>query len=299
MRDAIFNSLFARMAEDDSIFFVTADMGLGIVERFEQAYPDRYVNCGIAEQNMIGLAAGLSNVGYRVFCYTVSQFYLRAFEQIRNEIGINRAPLILLGTTEGFDNAALGPSHHPIDDWGVLKAVPGLDIYCPSSLHYAGRLIERCLASDKASYVRIAKGSGFKWATYVGHSDESGDVMDCANGQGDTVFVTYGGTLPQDCLNVLERAWPDGGTIVLNKLHPLPPIGEKLRRHRHIIVVEDQFPHIGLYASICQLDTGTARLTSIAPKDFDLVVGTSPAEFHRRYGMDVSRFVPTGAFERA
>ena len=82
MRTIIFDALFDRMRTDKRLFMLTADMGFNLVERFKEAYPDRFVNVGIAEQNMVGIAAGLCNAGFRPFCYTISNFYLRAFERI-------------------------------------------------------------------------------------------------------------------------------------------------------------------------------------------------------------------------
>jgi transketolase len=283
MRAAIFDALFARMATDPTVFFLTADMGLGIVERFEQAYPDRYANVGIAEQNLIGVAAGLCNAGFKPVTYTVSQFYLRAFEQVRNEIGINGAPIVMLGTTEGYDNAPLGPSHHAIDDWGVLKAVPGLDIYCPSSVAYAETLVDQVLAGGRPAYIRIAKGSGVP-AVYQCLGDYEYMVGL------DPLFVTYGGTLPGDCLATVYVHSP-AALLILNKLSPLSAnITQVLKRHRRIIVLEDQFSHIGLYSDICQMQLD-AEIISLSPSQFDLTVGTSPEVFHKRYGMTLERFV--------
>ena len=130
MRAQIIESIFQRMVQDPDVFFLTADMGINLVEKFEEKYPARFLNVGIAEQNLVGVSAGLVNLGYRPFAYTISNFVIhRCFEQIRNEIGIHDYPVTLLGTSTGYDNAPLGPTHHIIDEWGVLKSIPEIDIY--------------------------------------------------------------------------------------------------------------------------------------------------------------------------
>src|SRR4051812_3739994 len=106
MRAQILDALFERMAQDEEIYFLTADMGINLVEKFGDKYPNRYANVGIAEQNLVGVSAGLCNLGYRPFGYTISNFAVhRCFEQIRNEIGIHHLPITLLGTSTGYDNA--------------------------------------------------------------------------------------------------------------------------------------------------------------------------------------------------
>src|SRR5262249_51456034 len=131
MRRQIIESIFQRMAADNDEFVLTAEMGINLVEKFEEKYPERFANVGISEQNLVGVSAGLVNLGYRPFAYTITNFAVhRCFEQIRNDIGIHEYPIVLLGTSTGYDNAPLGPTHHIIDDWGALKAIPEIDIYC-------------------------------------------------------------------------------------------------------------------------------------------------------------------------
>ena len=122
MRNNIIASLMCAMEKDKNIFFLNADMGINLVEQIEEKFPDRYANVGIAEQNLIGVASGLANLGYKPFVYTISNFVIhRCFEQIRNDIILHQYPITLLGTSTGYDNAPLGPTHHIIDDWGCLR----------------------------------------------------------------------------------------------------------------------------------------------------------------------------------
>ncbi len=283
MRGQIIDAIYDRMAIDPDIFFVTADMGINLVEKFGDTYPDRFLNVGIAEQNMVGVCAGLANLGYRPFAYTISNFAIhRCFEQIRNEIGIHDLPITLLGTSTGFDNAPLGPTHHIVDDWGALKAIPEIDIYCPSGVRYAGTLIDRILASKRPAYVRIPKGD-FKLP------NSADDLVKFVGAELGTLLVSYG-SLAQQCLQAQVKD-PRLSVLVVNRLRPLAKdtLHAALSAHSKIVVMEDHFPSTGLYGSLCEFVAENpidGRLVSIAPRDYAMEVGTSPEYFFRKYEMD-------------
>ncbi len=285
MRGQIIDAVFERMDSNPEIFFLVADMGINLVEKIEARHPTRFLNVGIAEQNLIGVAAGLANLGYRPFVYTISNFVIhRCFEQIRNEIGIHRLPITLLGTSTGFDNAPLGPTHHILDDWGSLKAIPGIDIHCPSSTSYAAALVDQLLATDRPAYLRIPKGS-FK------EPASTAPLWKRAGSNPETVLVTYG-SLAQTCLEVQQQD-PRVSVVVVNRLRPLDAADfqEALGPHARILVVEDHFPETGLYGSLCELAARkvfTGSLQPLGPLGYDLEVGTSALHFHRKLGLDAA-----------
>jgi len=271
------------MATHPDIFFLTADMGINLVEKFADTYPDRFLNVGIAEQNLVGISAGLANMGYRPFAYTISNFAVhRCFEQIRNEIGIHDYPIVLMGTSTGYDNAPLGPTHHIVDDWGSIKAIPEIDIYCPSSLAYAETLVDRLIEIGRPSYVRIPKG-GFKTPSSTDHFVVSpGEKSEIA-------LVSYG-TPAQECLAAQEKD-RSLSVIVINRLRPLEEekILDVLARYKRIFVIEDHFPSSGLYGSLCEIlvkHRRTFQIHSLGPRDYTLEVGTSNDFFHRKYEID-------------
>jgi transketolase len=283
MRVQIIDTLFKRMSDNPDIFFLSADMGINLIEKIEEKFPDRFLNVGIAEQNMVGVSAGLANLGFRPFAYTISNFAVhRCFEQIRNDIGIHDYPVVLLGTSTGYDNAPLGPTHHIIDDWGALKTIPEIDIYCPSSVVYAGFLVDHLLANGRPAYVRIPKGA-YKTPDSVDH------FVLLSGKRQDTVLVSYGGPV-QDCLTAQERD-PSLAVLAVNRLRPLDAgkLSAALMPYRRIVVVEDHFASSGLYGSLCELAAShplAGRLESLAPRDYALDVGTSNGYFHRKYGLD-------------
>jgi len=283
MRGKIMDALFERMKTDKTLFFLTADVGINLVERFAETFPDRFLNVGIAEQNLIGVSAGLFNAGFRPVAYTISNFLVhRCFEQLRDDIAAHRYPITLLGSTAGFDNTALGYTHHIVDDWGAVAGIPGFDIYCPWSVDFAATLIDRILAAGNPAYVRIAKGSP---------QEPSGDaaVVYLRAKRPRTLLATYG-SLTANCLEV-AAAHDDVSVLVFNRLRPIDwaAIDEAMRSHAEVIVVEDHFPDQGLYGTLCRLSMEHAvypRIRSLAPRDFTLTIGTSNRFFETQFGID-------------
>jgi len=286
MRGAIIDSVFSLMEQDPRLFFVTADMGINLVEKIADKYPDRYLNVGIAEQNMIGICSGLVNAGFRPVAYTISNFAIhRCFEQIRNDICIHHKPVIILGTSTGYDNASLGPTHHIVDDWGSLKAFPGIDIYCPSTVAFAESAISRLIAEGRPAYVRIPKGE-------LKDPAKDDDLILVGEPSGEVLLACYGGTV-NPCLEV-TKSDKKVSTLIFNKLHPLDgrAIKEISERFQRVIVVEDQFPRAGLYGSLSTAwieHNVSSALDVVSPdRDYVLDVGTSSDYFLQKWGLDTS-----------
>jgi transketolase len=284
MRGQIIDSIFAVMETNPDVFFLTADMGINLVEKFGEKYPDRYSNVGIAEQNLIGVSAGLTNLGYRPFAYTISNFAIhRCFEQIRNDVCIHNYPVTILGTSTGYDNAPLGPTHHIIDEWGTLKSIPGIDIYCPSSVSYAAKVVEKIIQAGRPAYVRIPKG---------GHKNPASEEhMVKLPGEIDDVLLVSYGNPAQACIEVRNRD-PRISVLVINRLRPLDEnqLSVALGPHKRIIVVEDHFPQSGLYGSLCEFIASNpvqGRIESLAPRGYTFEVGTSSDYFYKKYSIDV------------
>lgn len=280
MRSALMDALFQRMATDERTFFLIADMGINMCERFEEAYPRRFLNVGIAEQNLIGVAAGLANTGFRPFVYTISNFLIhRAFEQIRNDILLHRLPVTLLGTSTGYDNAPLGPTHHIVDDWGPLAALGGVDIYCPASKAYAASLVDRVLETAQPCYIRIAKSAALPAAAVQDAEHFPGDP-------GAPLLIGYGSTAAS-LLAAKERD-PSLGVLILQKLIPFE-INSVMQGYDRAFVIEDHFPSSGLYAQMCQAamrERWRTRLSSLAPNSHQLTVSRDSEAYFRRLGMD-------------
>jgi transketolase len=288
MRNNIITSLLAEMEKDENIFFLTADMGINLVEQIQDKFPDRFVNVGIAEQNLIGVAAGLANIGYKPFVYTISNFVIhRCYEQIRNDIILHQYPITLLGTSTGYDNAPLGPTHHIIDEWGALRNFPGIDIYCPGTITFANSLIGKVLANKKPAYIRIPKGEFI--------NPDSDENMVLLQGLKQSVLLVSYGTPAQECIKAMSHN-QDLSVMVFNKLYPLdkPKLKIILEQYENILVIEDHFASTGLYGLFCELCNEFSifkQIISLAPKGYSFDVGSSNDYFHEKIGISSNKIL--------
>ncbi len=282
MRNQIIDQIHLEMKKDESIFFLTADMGINLVEKIQNDYPERFLNVGIAEQNLIGVASGLINSGFKVVAYTISNFLVhRCFEQLRNDISLHKKPIVMIGTSCGYDNAPLGPTHHVIDDWGYVKNLPGFSVYCPSNLNFCENLFNKLINMDESVYLRIPKGGFDKISK---QSD-----FEFLEKKSDNIFLTYGALVEELYPLFLEN---NQSILIFNKLHPIEnnKILEILNKYKNVYVVEDHFSSIGLYDSICKLITNfkvNFKIIPLSPKDYDLKVGTNIKYFFKVNKLDL------------
>jgi transketolase len=132
MRTAFFRALFELAAKDPRIYLVVGDLGFGAVEPFAERYPDRFLNAGVAEQNMMGISAGLALSGKIVFVYSISNFpILRCLEQIRNDVCYHNTNVKVVTAGGGFSYGALGSSHHVTEDLAIMRALPNMTVVAP------------------------------------------------------------------------------------------------------------------------------------------------------------------------
>ena len=132
MRNSFTNVLYEIFKKDKSTFLVSADMGFSFFERFQQDFPDRFLNTGVAEANMIGISAGLALSGKTVFSYSISTFLtMRCFEQIRDDVCNQNANVKLVGSGGGLTYGSLGPTHHAVEDISIMRSLANMVVICP------------------------------------------------------------------------------------------------------------------------------------------------------------------------
>ena len=146
------------MISDDKVIFLAADIGGGLFKNLKNEFSKRVINVGIAEQNMVGMAAGLSSQGFRVICYSKACFIsLRVVDQIKNALCYAKAPVILIAADAGYDEANAGAPHIAMEDIGVMKALAGIDIYIPSTFHGLTYSFQQAKETKNPVYIRINK----------------------------------------------------------------------------------------------------------------------------------------------
>ena len=158
MRDAFFRELAALGAEDQRVFALTGDLGIGLFDDFERAAPGRWLNVGIAEQNLVGVAAGLAYAGKVPFAYSIAPFATsRAHDQLRVDVAISRANVKLVGVGGGVAYGYLGPTHHGTEDLALTRALPGLVVLTPGDPEETRRAVRAAHAHDGPVYLRLGK----------------------------------------------------------------------------------------------------------------------------------------------
>jgi transketolase len=160
IRDAFFDPICAAGERDPDFVIITNDMDVFALQRFKEMHPDRFINIGVAEQNMVNVAAGLAACGKRVLLFGISSFVtFRCFEQIKFNICSMNLPVVIAGVGSGFSFAFDGPTHHGTQDVAVMRALPEMTIFNPGDTVGAAACAQLALAARTPVYVRVDKGA--------------------------------------------------------------------------------------------------------------------------------------------
>lgn len=158
MRTAVIESIHALMKKDEQIYFLTGDLGYSVLEKIEHDFPLRFINVGVAEQNMIGIAAGLALSGKKVYVYSIIPFItMRCFEQIRDDVCYHNLDVTLIGVGSGLSYGILGSTHFALEDIGILRCVPNMTIVSPIDSSEAQNAIRVLYQQHGPLYFRLGK----------------------------------------------------------------------------------------------------------------------------------------------
>ena len=158
MRDAFIKELEKAASKNPKIFLMTGDLGYGVVEQFAEKFPGQFLNAGVAEQNMMGMAAGLADSGRLPFVYSIANFpTFRCLEQIRNDVCYNELPVTVVSVGAGLAYGSLGYSHHAIEDLAVMRALPGMRVLSPCDPNEVRAAINTILTDPCPTYLRLGK----------------------------------------------------------------------------------------------------------------------------------------------
>ena len=156
MKSALITSLTAAAEQNQSLMLLTGDLGYGAFERFQERFPTQFVNCGVAEQNMVGVSGGLAAEGMRPVVYSIGNFLvLRAAEQIRNDVVAPQRPVLLVAAGGGFTYGAAGHSHHLTEDLALMRGLPGITVFTPSRVSDIEPMVSSWLDSPRPVYLRL------------------------------------------------------------------------------------------------------------------------------------------------
>ncbi|MGA2449895.1 MAG: transketolase [Polyangiaceae bacterium] len=242
---AILAATLVSQAEASDFVFLTGDLGFMALESLRDVAKERFINAGVAEQNMVSVAAGLAGAGFRPWVYSIAPFlYARAFEQIRNDICFHNLAVCLVGNGGGYTYGVMGPSHHALEDYGSLLGLPNLTVYIPTFGADVSHAVSRLMAEGTPAYLRLGRDErppGFALPDYAPWRRLLG-------GGGATLLVVgpLAGSILEEALHVPETSRPT--LWVLSEL-PIGPEAipsafiDDFQRSGHLIVVEEHVAH--------------------------------------------------------
>jgi len=290
------DTLLELARQDKDIIAVTTDArGSVTLGDFAKALPEQFVECGIAEQNAVGISAGLAHSGKKVFCCGPACFYVaRSLEQVKVDLAYSENPVTILGVSGGVAYGALGATHHSLHDIAVLRTFPGMTVCLPSDARYTRKLVGALTDFDKPCYVRVGRAAvpdvyendDFDFA--IGKANMLTDGKDLTIiGTGETVWHAYHAalTLREEGIScrVLDASWlkPFDGEAVVRAA----------RETGRILTVEEHSRFGGLGAMVCEtLSEHPVPVRILGIPDENVIHGTSPEIFHH-YGLDTEGIV--------
>lgn len=158
MRNAFAREITDLAGQDPRLVVLMGDIGNHLFDQYKERYAARFYNCGVAEANMIGMAAGLASCGFRPVCYTITPFATtRCLEQIRVDLCYHNVPVIVVGTGSGLSYASLGATHHSCEDLAMLRVLPSIKVLCPGDPMEVRACLRAAIKEDSPVYMRIGK----------------------------------------------------------------------------------------------------------------------------------------------
>lgn len=221
MRNAFLKTLEELAAEDGRINFLTGDLGFTVVEPFVKRFPKQFLNMGVAEQNMTGLATGMALTGKVVFTYSIANFpTLRCLEQIRNDACYHKANVKVVSVGGGLAYGALGSSHQATEDLAVMRALPGMTVVAPGDPIETAHATRAVAAHDGPCYLRLGKAG--EPVVHEGEIDfRLGRALTVREGR-DLTVISTGGML-KSCADAIAALAKEGVKVRLLSMHTLKP----------------------------------------------------------------------------
>jgi len=195
MRNAFIQELVTLARQHPQIALIVGDLGYSVIEPFADEFPDRFINAGVAEQNMTGLAAGMASEGYHVFTYSIANFpTFRCAEQIRNDVAYHRLPVTVVSVGGGLAYGALGYSHHAVQDYALMRTLPNMLIAAPGDPMEVRSCMHYLVENPGPSYLRLGK-AGEPCFHATPPEVAPGQWQKIYTGRGDRAILTTGAGL--------------------------------------------------------------------------------------------------------
>lgn len=255
MRNAFASQLVDLASLDERIILLTGDLGFKVLEPFAERFPDRFVNVGVAEQNMIGIATGLAEAGYTPYAYSIATFAsMRGYEFIRNGPVLHRLPVRIVGVGGGMDYGHNGMTHYAVEDVGIMRVQPGLTVVAPADPEQTAAALPQLQQLEGPVYLRLGKESegvpGLDGRFRLGHAEQIGPPRE-------VVVVALGGMAATAvaAVGLLRERGIAASTLVVSSFNPSPQedVARALEGARLAVTVEAHYIVGGLGSFVAEL----------------------------------------------
>lgn len=294
MRNAFADEITKLAGEMNNLTLLSGDIGNRLFNAFKDQQPERFLNCGVAEANMVGVAAGMALSGLRPVTYTITTFMTsRCFEQIKLDVCYHKAPVVIAAVGAGLSYASLGPTHHSFEDLAILRVLPGLALVCPADPLEVRAALRAAVRYNGPVYLRLGKKG-----EPVLHAEippfEIGRAITMREG-GDGVVLLSTGTLLPNVLAAADLLAAQKVSATVINMHTVKPLDEECLRRvfsasRCVATVEEHSLIGGFGSAVAEwaADHGpfTAKLIRMGIADRFIHEAGNQKAARKRAGLD-------------
>jgi transketolase len=256
MRNAFADELTKLGNEDPRVIMLSGDIGNRLFDKFRAAHPERFFNCGVAEQNMMGVAAGMAMSGLRPVVYTITPFVTtRCLEQIRTDVCYHEAPVMVVAVGAGLAYAGLGPTHHACEDISLLRSLPNMVVICPGDAWEVRAAMRAALKQDRPVYIRMGKKGEPTVHQGVPAGFAIGKALTISDGE-DVCLLSTGNMLPEavEAAHQLKSKKISARVVSCHTVKPLDGecLDEAFSRFKLVATIEEHSLIGGLGAAVAE-----------------------------------------------
>jgi transketolase len=255
MRTTFIENLVKEAKKDKSIVLLVGDLGFNVVETFQEKFPKRFYNVGVAEQNMMSIAAGLASQGFKVFTYSIANFpTFRCAEQIRNDIDYHNFNVTIVTVGGGYAYGNLGYSHHAVQDYGLMRLFPNFDIIAPADPVEVESALRYILSTNGPKYLRLNKSNDVilhKKKFKISHSKFN--YIKKKNNK--KLILTTGSTLKNAFNLGRKKKYLDysiASCLIWSKKNKIK-LSNNLKKVSELIVIEDHYQECGFNSFLLEI----------------------------------------------
>jgi transketolase len=298
MRDALIEKIYDRMFKNESIFFVSADFGAPVLDKLREKFKDRFINVGIAEQNLINISTGLALEGFTVYAYAIAPFLtMRAYEQVRvnlslssqfKEINVN-----LIGVGAGVSYDVSGPTHHCFEDITIMRALPNFIVFSPSDWMLSEEFVDFSINSKKPKYIRLDGKPLPQIYNKVKRFNLENGFYELEKGR--EICIVSTGYMTHKALKVARELQKDKINIGVIDVFLLKPVNEdllfdSLKKYKFIVTIEEAFINKGgldsLILNILKNKNSGIKLKNLGFKDEYVFKSGNRDYLYKLHGFD-------------